>query len=49
MVARSAERNQVLFGIVAGATAKLLVMDLQVRHRAAQLTSPAVATQDLLP
>jgi hypothetical protein len=29
--------------------AKLLAMDFQVRHRAARLTTPAIAAQDLLP
>ena len=48
-VARSAHRNQVLFAIIAGVAAKLFVMDLQVRHRAARLTPPGIATQDLLP
>jgi hypothetical protein len=43
-----AERYQVLLRIVAGVAAKLFVVDLQVRHRAARLTPPAVATQDLL-
>ena len=44
-----AEGDQVLFGVVARVAAKLLVVDFQVRHRAAQLTPPAIATQDLLP
>lgn len=48
-VARSAKGNKVLLGIIAGVTTKLFVMDLQVRHRAARLTTPAVAAQDLLP
>jgi hypothetical protein len=46
---QGAQRDQVLFGIVAGMAAKLFVVDFQVRHRAARLTPPAVATQDLLP
>jgi hypothetical protein len=49
VMARGAKRDQVLFGIVAGMAAKLFVMDLQVRHRAARLTPPAVAPQNLLP
>ena len=43
------ERDQVLLGIVAGVTAKLFVVDFQVRHCAARLTPPAVTTQGLLP
>ena len=45
---RGAQRDQVLFGVVAGVTPKLFVMDFKVRHRATGLTLPAVATQDLL-
>jgi len=48
-VAGGAECNQVLLGIIAGMTPKLFVVDLQVRHRAARLTPPGIATQDLLP
>ena len=48
-VACGTERDQVLFGVVARMAAKLFVMDFQVRHRAARLTPPAVATQHLLP
>ena len=33
----------------AGVTPKPFVVHLQVRHRAARLTPPAIATQDLLP
>ena len=47
-VARSAKRNEVLLGVIAGLAAKFLVVDFQVRHRAAQLTPPAVAPQNLL-
>jgi hypothetical protein len=43
------ERDQVLLGVVARMAAKLFVANLQVRHRAAGLTPPAIATQDLLP
>jgi len=46
-VAHGAERDEVLFGIIAGLTAKLLVVDLQVRHRATRLTTPPIATQHL--
>jgi hypothetical protein len=40
-VASCSYRDQVLFGIVAGVTAKLFVMDLKFRHRATRLISPA--------
>ncbi|MGC1645296.1 MAG: hypothetical protein WA741_05660 [Candidatus Sulfotelmatobacter sp.] len=43
-MARVADRDQVLFGIVAGMVTKLPVMDLQVRHPPARLPAPAVAT-----
>ena len=43
------ERDQVLLGIIAGVAAKLFVVDLKVRHRAAQLTPPAIAPLHLLP
>ena len=43
-----ANSKEVLFRIVAGVAAKLFVMDFQVCHCAAQLTSPAIATQHLL-
>jgi hypothetical protein len=48
-MALRAERFKVLFGVVARVAAKLFVVDLQVRLRAARLTAPAVAMQDLLP
>jgi hypothetical protein len=48
-MASSAHGDQVLFAIIAGVAAKLFVVDLQVRHRAARLTPPGIATQDLLP
>jgi hypothetical protein len=48
-VAVCAERDQVLFGVVARVVSKFLVMDLQVRHCPARLTPPAIATQDRLP
>jgi hypothetical protein len=47
-VALSAKGDEVLLGIVAGLTAKLLVMNFQVRHCSARLTSPAITTQDAL-
>jgi hypothetical protein len=43
------ESDQVFLGILAGVAAKLFVVDFQVRHRAALLTPPPVATEDLLP
>ena len=48
-VTGTAERDQVLFLVISGATAELLVMDFQVRHRAACLTAPAIPAQHLLP
>ena len=48
-MASVAQCDEVLFGIVAGVATKFLVMNLKIRHRTARLTSPAVATQDLLP
>jgi len=47
-VARSAHGYKVLLGITARVTTKLFVVNFQVRHRAAGLTPPAVATQHLL-
>ena len=47
-VACCTQRDQVQLRIFAGLAAKLLMVDFQVRHRAAGLTPPAVATQDLL-
>ena len=44
-MACNAERNQVLFGIVTGVAAKLSVVDLQVQHRAARLTLPAITAE----
>jgi hypothetical protein len=43
----NADGNEILFRVVAGVAAKLFVMDFQVRHRTARLTTPAIATQDL--
>jgi hypothetical protein len=48
-MALRAERDQVLLGVVARMAAKSFVVDFQVRHRAARLTPPAVAPQNLLP
>jgi hypothetical protein len=49
-VASTAKRNQVQLGeLSAGVAAEFLVMDFQIRHRAAGLTAPAVTMQNLLP
>lgn len=48
-MAIDAQRNQVFFQVGAGLAAKLFVMNFQVQHRAARLTSPAVTTKDKLP
>jgi hypothetical protein len=48
-VTRTADGNQILSRIVPRVAAKLFVMDLQVRNRAARLTAPAITTQNLLP
>ena len=48
-VAFAAEGNQVLLRIVATLAAELPVVHLKIRHRATELTSPAVAVQDLEP
>lgn len=45
----NADGNQILFRIVPRVAAKFLVVDFKVGHRTAQLTSPAVATEHLLP
>ena len=48
-MAERAECDQVLFGVRARVTAKFFVVDFQVRHLAARLTTPAVTAQYLLP
>lgn len=48
-MARSAKGNEVPFGIIAGLTAKLLVVDFKVWHHSTPLTPPGIATQNLLP
>ena len=48
-MASSAERDQVLLGIIAALAAKFLVVNLQVRPGPATLASPAVAAQHLFP
>jgi hypothetical protein len=47
-VAYRAERDQIQLGIIAGAAAELLVVNFQIRHRAARLTAPTITTQYLL-
>ena len=44
-----AKCNQVFFRVIAGLAAKFLVVNFQVYHRAARLTTPTVASQDMLP
>jgi hypothetical protein len=44
-MAIGAQCNQVFFGIITRMAAKLFVVEFQVRHSAARLTSPAIATQ----
>jgi hypothetical protein len=46
---RSAKGYEVLLGVVAGMTAELCVVDLQIRRGAAPLTPPAVAAKHLFP
>jgi hypothetical protein len=41
-MAGGAERNKILFRIVSSLAAKLLMMDFQIRHRAAQLTASSI-------
>jgi len=48
-VALCAERDQILLGILPRVAAKLFVVNLKVGHRAARLTPPTVATENLLP
>jgi len=48
-VADCAKRDQVRCGVIPLATPKLFVVDFKVRHPAARLAPPAIATQDLLP
>jgi len=46
-VASIAQHDQVFVRIVARVTSKVLMVNLKVGHRAAELTSPTVATQHL--
>jgi hypothetical protein len=49
MVACGAKRNQILFRIIARLATEFFVMNLEIRHRPARLTPPAIPTQNLLP
>jgi len=48
-MACSAHCDEVHFGVISQATAKFLVVNFQVQHRTARLTTPAIATQHMLP
>ncbi len=48
-VALRAERDQILFRIVAGVAAKPFVVNFQIRHRATRLAPPVISAQYLLP
>ena len=43
------ERDQIVFVVRPRVAAELLVMDFQVGHGSAELATPAVSSQDLLP
>ena len=47
-MAIKAQREEILFVVSAGVTAKLFVVDFEVCHRAAKLAAPAVSPQYLL-
>jgi hypothetical protein len=49
MMAYGAEGNQILFGIIARLATEFFVVDLKIRDGPAGLTSPSIATQNLLP
>jgi len=48
-VASVTKGDEVTLRIFTRVAAKLLMVDLQVRHRSTRLTAPIVATQDLSP
>jgi hypothetical protein len=48
-MASSAEGDQVRFGVITRMAAKFLVVNLQIRSRAARLAAPAVTAQNSLP
>jgi hypothetical protein len=43
-----AQRDQVLLRVITRVAAKFFVMNLEIRHRAARLASPAVAAEYLV-
>jgi hypothetical protein len=47
-MAHRADRYQVLRGVFTSVAAELLMVDFQIRHRAAQLTAPAVSAQHFM-
>jgi hypothetical protein len=47
-VTLATEGDEIQLGIFARMAAKFLVVNLQVRHRAARLTPPAITMQHLL-
>ena len=47
-VAREQSVMEVCFGITTTVASKLFVVNLQVRHSTAELTTPIIATQNLL-
>jgi len=47
-MAPGAERDQVFFTIVAGVATEFLMVNLKIRHGAARLASPTIATQHKL-
>ncbi len=47
-VACRAQRDQVFFRVGSRMTAELDVVHLKIRHHTTRLTTPAIATQDLL-
>jgi hypothetical protein len=47
-MASRAQRNQVLLRVGSQMAAEFSVVHLEIRYRAAGLTSPSVTTQDLL-
>ena len=48
-VAASAQRNEIVFRVLAGLAAKLLVMDLKIPHRTTRLAAPTITRQNMLP
>jgi hypothetical protein len=46
-VTRIAQRDQVLFRVIPGVTAKFFVMDFKIGHAAAGLASPAIPAEHM--